>query len=166
MDRNNPIKLHCVWVWYLHARAYRGKARCSNFDGSELSAWDPISKDSLIEKTIQCFKTQGQILWLRSTLKQYFLALFKLLRGQIICPYIWGHCSIRLYFLTKFNSGKSAPDGESEEVRAVMPTQNRYLKGLETTDSPKGMLPLYSSWSLLRTGLVMNHNLWFLSYDS
>ena len=54
--------------------------------------------------------------------------------------------------MSKFNSGKSAPDGESEEVRAVVPTQNRYLKGLETTDSPKGMLPLYSSWSLLRTG--------------
>ena len=39
-----------------------------------------------------------------------------------------------------------------ESIRAVVPSHARYLKGMETSDSPKGMLPRYSSWSLLRTG--------------
>ena len=33
-----------------------------------------------------------------------------------------------------------------------MPTRARYLNGMETTDSPKGLLPLFSSWSLLQIG--------------
>jgi len=43
-------------------------------------------------------------------------------------------------------------NAEEGEVKAVVVSRNRFLKGMETTDSPKGLLPLFSSWNLIRTG--------------
>merc|ERR1712136_498345 len=48
---------------------------------------------------------------------------------------------------------KTEEDGENiEEVQTVVPSRNRYLSGIETTDSPKGLLPLFPSWSCLKMG--------------
>ena len=48
---------------------------------------------------------------------------------------------------------RTEEDGENiEEVQTVVPSRNRYLSGIETTDSPKGLLPLFPSWSCLKMG--------------
>ena len=48
---------------------------------------------------------------------------------------------------------RTEDDGENiEEVQTMVPSRNRYLSGIETTDSPKGLLPLFPSWSCLKMG--------------
>ena len=38
------------------------------------------------------------------------------------------------------------------DVQQVIPSRARYLSGMETTDSPKGLLPLFPSWSCMKYG--------------
>jgi len=54
---------------------------------------------------------------------------------------------------------KTGDDTEQiEDVQTVIPSRARYLCGMETTDSAKGLLPLFQSWSCLKYGTFSSYS--------
>ena len=53
---------------------------------------------------------------------------------------------------------KTQDDGKSQDDVSMIPSRARHLLGMETTDSAKGLLPLFPSWKCLKFGQFSSYS--------